>query len=83
MQDQGMTRRHLLRLGTRVAAGLGVATALGLKTSKPAAAENCVWKKMGGPVCSTGQLLEYWCFRCCGGTSCWNEWCETRIIGSC
>jgi hypothetical protein len=83
MMDQRVTRRRMLRMAGRLAAGLGLGGALVAKSSKPAEAETCFWKRMSGPVCSGGQLVEYWCFRCCAGTQCWNEWCETRFVGTC
>jgi hypothetical protein len=80
--EQRMSRRLMLRLAGRLAVGLGVAGAFGIQ-SKPAKAETCHWKKVYGPVCNGGQYIEQWCYRCCAGTSCWTEWCQWQVVGSC
>ena len=47
------------------------------------AREHCYWLKVAGPYCSGGQVIERWCFRCCGGLSCETLYCENRVVGSC
>src|SRR5438045_8447721 len=77
MLERQMSRRRVLRLAGKVAAGLGVSAAFA-KQSTPAKAENCFWRKYSGPSCSGGQLLEYWCYQCCSGTSWVIEYSQGR-----
>lgn len=78
---QRLTRRQLLRL----VLGLGGAAMIPVLEEPVAVAarENCYWRRVYGPTCSSGQMIERWCFMCCAGTSCWTEWCEWRAVGSC
>jgi hypothetical protein len=85
--EQRTNRRQVLRAASKIVAGTGLGVALHalgeLRTPRQASAEHCFWVKGSGPFCSSGQLKEQWCFRCCAGTQCWTEWCENRVVGTC
>jgi hypothetical protein len=81
-----MARKLTRRRFSRLLIGTLGGTALPLLTSRDQvkALEYCYWQKVSGPVCNYNrELVERWCYRCCAGTDCWYEWCETRIVGSC
>ena len=78
--EQRYTRRELLR--RLVGGGVAGVVVLGIKP-KGAVAEHCYWRKVYGPSCNGGQKLEQWSYTCCAGTTCWVEWYEWRVVGSC
>lgn len=82
MEHQRLTRRKLLTgLGATLAAGVA---AMARPSGNVQALEHCYWLKVAGPFCNgSGQLIEQWCFRCCGGLMCETMYCEYRVVGSC
>ena len=78
---QRLTRRQLLGLVSAV--GLASAFSTTTQDRQATALENCYWRKTLGPTCSGGDVVEKRCYVCCAGTSCWTEWCEWRVVGSC
>ncbi len=80
VMDREMSQRHLLG----VMAGIVVGAVTISRPDDAAALENCYYRKERGPYCDPdGNLVEVWAYRCCAGTTCWVEWRETRVVGTC
>lgn len=77
-----LSRRRVLSL---VAGMVGFGTASSRAEAGDVTTQDyCYWKKLQGPLCSGGQMKEYWCEYCNDpGTGSNVTRCEWRIVGRC